>query len=354
MFSALRAWFEQRRALRELRGETTSGGAEFKRYFGERIDEAIEEFKCGNKERARSIWDEMYAAYPYPALFSVPALKLLLDLECFDEADALMQQGLKRSPANAHFAIGRARIAYRRGDFEQALRHAAVVRRWFGLCDGYTVAAACFDALGRHDKAESMLRRANRRFSDNLEAAEAYARSAIRRGDWKTAHRRWRSIERRFGDEVKGPLGVSECLRGAGLYGEAEEKAAEACRRFPKNPWAAVEFATIASARGDFDEAVRRWKVIQKDFPHFPFAYFRGAGAARRANQEAEADRMLGLGAERLRTNFDINLAYARNANRIGDPAAAAERWALVAERFPACTEARVRAAEAAAAEQMP
>ncbi len=353
MFNALRAWFEQRRVLRELRGETTSGGAEFTRYFRERIDEAVEEFRCGNKQRARLIWDEMYAAYPYPALFSIPALRLLLDLECFDEADALMQQGLKRFPGNPHFAIGRARIAYRRGNLEQALQYAAALRRRFHRSDGYTVAAACLEDLGRHDKADAMLRQAMRKFPENFEPVESYARYAVRRGDWNEARKRWQTVEKRFGESVLGLIGAAECLRELGQYDEAEEKTTEACRRFPKTPWAFVEHATVAFARKDHDEAIRRWKALQKDFPHFPLGYLRGAAEARRAGQDSEADKMLGLGAERLRMNFEINLAYARNASRAGDWAAAAERWAVVAERFPTCTEARERAAEASAAVQM-
>jgi predicted Zn-dependent protease len=184
-----------------------------------------------------------------------------------------------------------------------------------------------------------MITQAAGKFPHNYGIVVSYARHAERRRDWPEALVRWRVLKERF-DEFLAPVGMAQSLREMGRYVEAEEIATEARERFPKSPWADVELARIAAAKGDLDGAAERWQIARQDFPDFNVAYTAGAEAERRVGREAEADKILTLGITRLRYDLGVHLEYARSADRRGDHAVAAERWALVRERFPDCQEA--------------
>ena len=72
----------------------------------------------------------------------------------------------------------------------------------------------------------------------------------------------------------------------------------------------------------------------------------------RRANRETEADELLCAAVARITSNLALHLEYARSAHRRKDWAVAAERWALVRERFPDCAEAGNQEANARAANE--
>ena len=76
-------------------------------------------------------------------------------------ADELIQEGSRRYPRfRQMYAEVCARVAYRSGDFEEALRRCDTLRRMFPqTAAGFVVAADSLYDLGRKDEAETMLRR---------------------------------------------------------------------------------------------------------------------------------------------------------------------------------------------------
>jgi len=221
-------------------------------------------------------------------------------------------------------------------------------RKFPRVAEGYTIAATCFNELGRQQDAEAMFALGARKLPKDFEMSVQLARFASRRRDWPEALRRWETVRDQF-DHVRGPCGVAECLREMGRYAEAETILAEASVRFPKDPWPLADLAQIATVRGDLDEAAKRWATARQTFPWFALGYARGAEVAQRAGREAEAEELLGTAVDRCRGDLGVHLEYARIADHRGDRAAAAERWALVRERFPDCNEARGQGAEALA-----
>ena len=351
LFQALTTWFDRWRALRELRAVEREYDYEHKMDFPARIDRARAAFARGDREQALTIWHRTRALFPALSLTSETALQLLLDLDALDEADALIQTGWQRYPHDAHFARSYARVAHKRGDREETLRRCEIVRRKSpGAAEGYTTAATCLTELGRHQEAEAMIERAARKLPDNYDVLVEHARHAVRRKDWQEAARRWEAVKRSEADRGLGLGGLAQCLREMGRYDEADEIATEMCERFPANPWGYAELATIAATRGDLEGAAQRWEVARKRCPFFAVGYTAGAGAARGLGREAEADAILGAGARLLRSDLGVHLEYARSAHRRDDWRAAAERWALVRERFPECEEAREQEAVALAA----
>jgi tetratricopeptide (TPR) repeat protein len=347
VFQAVRSWFERRQILRELRVDDGQRGGGYRKYVDEELSLARDVLDCGDRDQARAIWVKLRALDPQAVAYSPAGLRLLLDLGGFDEADAMMRDGHKQHPSHPHFPSGGAQTAYRRGDFEEALRRCKSMRRKFShIAAGYTIATACLNDLGRLEEAEAMMEMAVRKLPRDLDVLVEYARYAVSRKDWNEAVRRWQLVSRESNDFL-GLIGVAQALREMGRYDEAEEKALEAHTRFPKVMWPVVELATIASARGDFDKAVEHYKFSIKEFPFFYVAYTLGAEAARHAGQVATADEILGLAVTRLRSHLGAHLEYARNAHRRCDWPAAVERWALVRDRFPDCDEGREQEAQA-------
>jgi cytochrome c-type biogenesis protein CcmH/NrfG len=136
-----------------------------------------------------------------------------------------------------------------------------------------------------------------------------------------------------------------------GRFAEAQKVLSEACERWgTNNPWPFAVLADLATAKGEFEEAVQCWDVVLRRFPSFTIAYTKGAKAMRKIGREVEADELLRVAVTRFRSDLAVNLEYARSAHQRGDWAAAIERWATLRDRFPECAEAHVQEVQAVAA----
>jgi tetratricopeptide (TPR) repeat protein len=176
------------------------------------------------------------------------------------------------------------------------------------------------------------------------------ARNAAQRRDWPEALLRWQIVQSRFDARFLGHLGTAQCLKQLGRFDEAEEVLADARERFYRVNWIFAEWADLAAARGDLKEAADRWVSVLKRFPTFSFGYLKGTQAIRKIGRTEEADELLGLAVERMRSDLPVHLEYARGADQRGDLTASVERWALVRERFPDCVEVSKREAHASRA----
>jgi tetratricopeptide (TPR) repeat protein len=350
MFQRIRDWWERRWALRHMRAEERIAGEGFKKYFGEQIQLAREAVHRGDRRDALRIWNEMHARFPYACMISNETLNLLLDLGSYDEADSMMQKGRMLRPHVDHFGRGYVRVAHRRGNAQETLRRCEVVRkRYPRVAEGYTIASECLTELDRHDEAAALIERGRAAVPESCEIYIQRARNATRRRDWQEAALGWEVVWNRFG-EVVGAVAAAQSLKELRLYTEAERFLTEANVRFEKNVWVLMEWANLITAKGDLSDGVARWTTLLMKFPYFAPGYIRGAETMYQAGRENEADELLGTAVMKIPSDLRIHLDYARSAQRPGDRATAAERWALVRERFPDCTEAREQEAQTLAA----
>ena len=105
------------------------------------------------------------------------------------------------------------------------------------------------------------------RSPDEPEHLFEFARAALGRADWEAAIRRWQIAEERFPGSWQNPQGMALALRGMGRLDDAETLLRSAIRRFPDEPEPLFDFARLAEARHDWEEAVGRWRVAQGRFP---------------------------------------------------------------------------------------
>jgi tetratricopeptide (TPR) repeat protein len=349
LFETLREWFERRRTLREAEVADRQDRGAYGHFFSEQIEFAFEALGQGAHEQAYGIWAKMRGRFPDLSLTSKRGLSLLLDLRRYDEAEAMMQEGRERHPFLADFyTAGSAQVAYRRGDANEAIHRCQILRRKFPrVADGYAIAAACLAELGRHDEAEAMIGRGLQMAPTEFELHKQYARNAMRNQDWPEALRRWKIVCEQFGENWLGPLSVAQCLRELGRFAEAEKSLSQACERFQRTDWLFAEVADLATAKGEFDEAVRCWELVLTRFPGLNIAYTRGAAAMRKIGREVAADKLLGVAVQRFKSDIHVHIEHAKSAHDRGDWKAATERWILVRDRFPECVEAPARVAEA-------
>lgn len=350
MFQGIRDWWERRSTLREMRAEDKEANEGYKKFFTEQIQLAREAVYRGDRSDALRIWHKMHARFPYNCMMSNETLNLLLDVGFFDEADSMIQKGRALHPHYDRFASGYVKVAHRRGDVQETLHRCELVRKRFPrVAEGYTIASGCLTELDRHDEAAALIARGKTIIPDNCEIYIQQARNAARRRDWQEAALSWEVVWSRFG-ELLGALGAAQSLKEMDRYTEAEKFLTEATARFEKNVWVLVEWANLITAKGDLSEGIARWTTVRMRFPYFALGYLRGAETMRQAGRESEADELLSTAVMRVPSDLNIHLEYARSAQRRGDWTNAAERWALVRERFPDCTEACEQEAEALAA----
>jgi tetratricopeptide (TPR) repeat protein len=279
-------------------------------------------------------------------------IDLALDLGCYDEVEALVREACKRYPGyNAKFfATSLARVAYLKGDKEEAVRRCYSLLRQFPSAGvGYHLAADYLGALGRHDEADAVIARGASKLTTDFTIQARHATRAMRREAWPEALQRWELMRGRF-DDIAVPLGIARCLREMDRLVEAGHVLAEAGVRYKPNDDLFAELANLATAKGNFDEVVRAWQDAIRWNPFSASAYAKGAAALRKAGQDEAAEELLQTAITMCRKDLTVHLEYARCADRRRDWGTAKERWAIVCERFPECTEARRRQAEASAA----
>jgi tetratricopeptide (TPR) repeat protein len=145
---------------------------------------------------------------------------------------------IKRFPRSPAPAVEYARHAQLRGEWEEALRRYRLAIAC-GPIDvrSFAGAAKALTELGRFDEADTLLRKAQRRFPDSS-LRLYFAWIAHRRKDWPEAARRWEAYRgAASGDKVGYKQGV-QALRMAGRMAEADALAGEAAARFgaPSEP----------------------------------------------------------------------------------------------------------------------
>jgi tetratricopeptide (TPR) repeat protein len=274
----------------------------------------------------------------------------------FDLADALLQYAMQRFPNAAGLAFDYGWVAQARRDWPEALRRWEAARvRAPDVPAGYTAAAAALRELGRLDEADTLLRDAAGRFSDDLAVVVEQAWLAEARRDWAAAECYWDRVRPGLPGEEVVYTGGARAAREQGRAEKADALLREAIARFPGRRSPLTEHAWLAQISRDWPAAVERWAVVRARFSDHAEAYSLAARALLELGRDDEADAVLTAGVARLPSLAEIAADHADLAMRRQDWLEAAQRWEAAVARFPAETrfadrlrEARQRIAESA------
>jgi tetratricopeptide (TPR) repeat protein/predicted O-methyltransferase YrrM len=140
----------------------------------------------------------------------------------FDEAEALVREGVRRHPDDREMLANYGFVATARKDWEQALeRWQTYVDRFPDHPVGYIHAGSALRELARFAEADAVLREALRRFPDDSEILGNFAWNAHRKRDWLEALRRWKAYCERFPQDPLGPEQAKQVLQELGYYDDA-------------------------------------------------------------------------------------------------------------------------------------
>ena len=165
MLENFRAWRERRRAMRQMLAMEREEVRELRHSDMNPLRQAKVSLELDDPETALRFWNQAWIRHPNYVKQAPETLGVLLGLKLFDEAEAIMLEGQKRSPHEAQFAEGYALVAEHRGDREEAVaRWQRVLKRFPSSWTAHVSAARCLRELGRSSEAEHLLKLTISRF----------------------------------------------------------------------------------------------------------------------------------------------------------------------------------------------
>ena len=301
----------------------------------EAVARARQAAQSGSAEACMA-WEQVRRHFPLEPAGYLEGARALWDVRTGDAAEALLEEGTRHLPGERALWIERAHAAARRGDWPRAADCWESLRIHFpDLPLGYGAGATALRQAGQLDAAEALITAGLAKFHHDSELLFERARLAEARGQWDAACRDWEMVRSLLPDHWVGYLSAIHSLRKANRFEEASAVAEAGHAHHPGDHRFSVEYARLAEAQGNWDEAVRRWALTRARFPALRDGYAGGAEALRRADARTAADTLLAEGVTRLPGDLDLWVAWARMAVTHGDWPEAASRWAAVAARFP-------------------
>jgi tetratricopeptide (TPR) repeat protein len=243
----------------------------------------------GDTEEAIRRWQQMRKKFPRSWMGYVHGAMCLHRAGQLEAADALNGQAIKLFPGLTLAWINSARIAEGRRDWPEALRRWEMVRDKFNHLSSDIGIARALEQLGRVQEADTQLLAAQLRQPLSHEIAFALARLANLRGDNEETARRWADVRRRFPLSAAGYREGFRHLVGMGRDEDAEAVLLAAIDRFPAEEWPAIQYASLAHTRHDWEAAATRWAAVRTAWPDRQDGYLRGAEACAALGRQDEA-----------------------------------------------------------------
>jgi tetratricopeptide (TPR) repeat protein len=164
-------------------------------------------------------WEAYRRRFPDRAIGYSAESTALREQSRFEEAEALVLEGLRRHPNDREMLASSAFVATARKDWELALeRWQTYVDRFPDQAVGYNQAGVALRELTRFAEADAVLRDALRRFPDDSEIIGNLAWNAWHKRDWLEALRRWKNYCERFPEDPLGPEQAKRVLQELGYY----------------------------------------------------------------------------------------------------------------------------------------
>jgi tetratricopeptide (TPR) repeat protein len=340
-------WRERRSALKELKAHQAAVETDLMDQNLNPLHLAKEALDRNDPAAAAMHWERARALLPGVTLTSDDSLTLLIALERYDEAEALMYRRHAAMPRDRQYLFGLARIGEARGDIAQALTRWETARDSArDQAEGYLGCARCLRILGRLDEAERQLNAAVRRAPDEIFPLLERARVSDQRQAWPASLERWKHIA-----EVHAfPPAFAFAAKAMVELGQADEAEAylrEPAALYPRDLEIAIERAIVAARRGDSTALFDRWAYVRWMSPDFQLGYIESTRCLLEAGRQAEAEDVLRQAIDRFPGEVWPFRDFARLAHDRGDWEEAASRWSLMQQHHPSETDAVERGAEA-------
>lgn len=331
----LREWRDRRATLRELdafqRGEERD-------VIGDQLNPlnlAKLALEREQYDTAGSRWEEARERLPNYIYESEDSLPILLGLRRYEEAEAFVQEGRRRSPRNRRWIADFARIAEHRGDYAEAARRWKRAQgRGADIVGAWVREGVCLTRVGRYAEAVRSFNHVLRLDSTQVDAFVGRIQVFEALRDWPRAEDGWRSMAEilPYGFVFAGR---ARALMELGRFDEAGAILDQACREFPSDLDLRLTRAHLEERRGDLTAACDRWKELQSVVPYFVPGYRFRTECLYKAERHAEADEVMRNAMERFPGESWPLYEYAMLAHRLEDWPEASARWEALRTRFP-------------------
>ena len=275
------------------------------------LEAAKQALERGDTAEAARNWEMATIRFPTVVRSAPDSLHVLLGLERYDEAEALIRDGQRLTPSEPYFAEALAQVSERRGEPEKAVQCWERARRRFPhRPENYWKPAKLLSQIGLFDEADDILRAAAGRFPQNFLCLSAYASIAQQRERWPEALRRWQMVLDAFehnSDENRSAiLGAAGALQKMGRFDEAEELIMSRWDSYQFHLEFRIALARLSSDAGDWPTAVKRWGEMRKGVPANPIGYVEEARALRNARRISEAGAVIDEALSRFPDNATV------------------------------------------------
>ena len=158
------------------------------------------------------------------------------------------------------------------------------------------------------------------------------AEEALTYGDRELALRIWHETWSKYPDHVRRQETAVRLTISLGLHDEAEEITRFGMNWRPSNPAFIEGHAAIAEARGDYAEALQRWKRVTRKFPTRALAFIRVAACLLGLGRNNEAEAYVNDALRRFPGNSGVLSTAGEVAEHCGEWDLGLARWTEAGE----------------------
>ena len=223
----------------------------------------------------------------------VVAAEALMAKNSLPEAEALAEQAIRLFPEDMLGYLEYARVADKRGDWEQVYERSRPLREQFNYSGGFIGSATALIKLGRYDEADALLEESRVKFPTDPAVGTEFARSAQARGDFPEAAKRWTRLVERFPLQIHALLDAAQALEQLGFPADAESILREAVERFPTEGRPASDLGALLMRCKNYTGAVDVFAGLRAALPDDQWPYIHGAEALQALGREDEANALM-------------------------------------------------------------
>lgn len=253
-----------------------------------------------------------------------------------EDTDEILRAAETRFPGHPDLMHDLARAAEQSGDWPRAEHYwRAYLAQQPDQAWAQGALARALWERGLQQEADSVLADAMARFPDSADLCIERARLAERRRDWADAGTWWQRVATDFPERWEGAAGCARAEREQGRLDACHALLIRGLEDYPEVSHFLVELARTQEVRRNWRAAERWWRLCAKVEPAVWWSH---AGLAEALLNQGDAKRaatVMESALGQFQAEPWLHISYARLAEREGDWAQAAERWRVVAERFP-------------------
>jgi tetratricopeptide (TPR) repeat protein len=300
------------------------------------VTEAWAAMNARDWEAALHRWAEMRRDFPDRWEGHVWPVQVLWQAGRLDEADVAAAAADAKFPDSRELLGLRAWLRTARQEWDAALDLWALWRdRFPGRPDGHVWALHILRQTSRLAAAEDLAADALALFPDDPGVLAQRAWLYVTQRQFDEAMTWWTAVREVAPERPDGYVWAVLAMRLAGRMDEAESLVTEALARFPDNADAILEHARVATARGERDEAARRWLAAREKLPAHAEAYTGASAALRLAGRLAEAEAIAAEAVARFPGDQNAVIAQAEIAAARADRGQALRRLAAARDVVP-------------------